>query len=95
MAALALRITPRGLELLLKRRLSTTLDGSMMRKGLPRKWSIPGVKHVIMVASGKGGVGKSTTTGTQQAYSLLTHCGYIIYLVNLALGMATVNEVSA
>ncbi len=60
--ALVLRI-PRGLGLSRKRRLSTTLNGSM-RKGLPHKWPIPGVKHVVMVASGKGGVGKSTTTGT-------------------------------
>uniref|UniRef100_A0A1X7VCF8 Iron-sulfur cluster transfer protein NUBPL n=1 Tax=Amphimedon queenslandica TaxID=400682 RepID=A0A1X7VCF8_AMPQE len=28
---------------------------------VPRKWPIPGVNHVILVASGKGGVGKSTT----------------------------------
>ncbi|XP_065917701.1 iron-sulfur cluster transfer protein NUBPL-like isoform X3 [Dysidea avara] len=26
----------------------------------PQKWPIPGVKHIILVASGKGGVGKST-----------------------------------
>ncbi|GBC00834.1 hypothetical protein RclHR1_03990011 [Rhizophagus clarus] len=32
-----------------------------MRRGLPTKRSIHGVKHVIAVASGKGGVGKSTT----------------------------------
>ena len=30
---------------------------------LPRKWPIPGVKHIVLVASGKGGVGKSTTAG--------------------------------
>ncbi|XP_038063874.1 iron-sulfur protein NUBPL-like isoform X2 [Patiria miniata] len=30
-------------------------------KGLPKKWPIPGVKQVVLVASGKGGVGKSTT----------------------------------
>ncbi|KAM7306045.1 iron-sulfur protein NUBPL [Ixodes scapularis] len=30
-------------------------------KGLPKKFPIAGVKHVVLVASGKGGVGKSTT----------------------------------
>ncbi|XP_067118546.1 iron-sulfur cluster transfer protein NUBPL isoform X2 [Centruroides vittatus] len=30
-------------------------------KGLPKKFPIAGVEHVILVASGKGGVGKSTT----------------------------------
>ncbi|XP_072016494.1 iron-sulfur cluster transfer protein NUBPL-like [Amphiura filiformis] len=30
-------------------------------RGLPKKWPIAGVKQVIVVASGKGGVGKSTT----------------------------------
>lgn len=30
------------------------------RGGPPKKTKIPGVKHVIAVASGKGGVGKST-----------------------------------
>ncbi|MBN3313144.1 RHG05 protein, partial [Atractosteus spatula] len=32
-----------------------------MARGLPRQRPIPGVKQVIVVASGKGGVGKSTT----------------------------------
>ena len=32
-------------------------------KGLPKKWPITGVKDIIVVASGKGGVGKSTTAG--------------------------------
>ncbi|MDB5310962.1 MAG: ATP-binding protein [Gemmataceae bacterium] len=31
-----------------------------MTPGMPQKLSLPGVKHVIAVASGKGGVGKST-----------------------------------
>ena len=34
-----------------------------MARGLPKKWPIAGVKHVVVVASGKGGVGKSTTSG--------------------------------
>jgi ATP-binding protein involved in chromosome partitioning len=32
----------------------------LMRKGLPKKQSLPGVQDIIIVASGKGGVGKST-----------------------------------
>lgn len=35
-----------------------------MAKGLPKQKPITGVKQVIVVASGKGGVGKSTTAGT-------------------------------
>jgi ATP-binding protein involved in chromosome partitioning len=34
-----------------------------MMKGLPKKLPLPGVDKVIVVASGKGGVGKSTTAG--------------------------------
>ncbi|TRY76207.1 hypothetical protein TCAL_05680 [Tigriopus californicus] len=33
----------------------------LMAKSLPKKKALPGVKHVVLVASGKGGVGKSTT----------------------------------
>nr|XP_014350270.1 PREDICTED: iron-sulfur protein NUBPL [Latimeria chalumnae] len=33
----------------------------IMARGLPKQKMIPGVKQVIVVASGKGGVGKSTT----------------------------------
>uniref|UniRef100_A0A1B6KMF2 Iron-sulfur protein NUBPL n=2 Tax=Graphocephala atropunctata TaxID=36148 RepID=A0A1B6KMF2_9HEMI len=33
----------------------------IMARGLPKKKQIPGVKHIVLVASGKGGVGKSTT----------------------------------
>ncbi|XP_070582213.1 iron-sulfur cluster transfer protein NUBPL-like [Ptychodera flava] len=35
--------------------------GNVRSRGLPKKWPIAGVKQVIVVASGKGGVGKSTT----------------------------------
>lgn len=34
-----------------------------MARGLPKKKPIPGVKDILIVASGKGGVGKSTTAG--------------------------------
>lgn len=34
-----------------------------MARGLPKQKPITGVKHIILVASGKGGVGKSTTAG--------------------------------
>lgn len=34
-----------------------------MARGLPKKRPVDGVKHVVVVASGKGGVGKSTTSG--------------------------------
>ena len=33
------------------------------QRGLPTKMAIKGVKNVVVVASGKGGVGKSTTAG--------------------------------
>lgn len=35
----------------------------VMSRGLPKQKPIEGVKQVIVVASGKGGVGKSTTAG--------------------------------
>lgn len=45
-------------------RLKGTLSSKqkeLMAKGLPKRKTIPGVKNVILVASGKGGVGKSTS----------------------------------
>lgn len=35
----------------------------LMKRGLPKIKPIPGVNKTIIVASGKGGVGKSTTAG--------------------------------
>ena len=35
-----------------------------MSRGLPTKRKIPGVKKVLVVSSGKGGVGKSSIAGT-------------------------------
>ena len=40
----------------------------MPRRGLPPKRGIPNVKKVIAVASGKGGVGKSTVAGLSSIY---------------------------
>ncbi len=34
-----------------------------MRRSLPRKLPIAGVENTVLVASGKGGVGKSTVAG--------------------------------
>lgn len=34
-----------------------------MARGLPEKKPLPGVKNIILIASGKGGVGKTTTAG--------------------------------
>eukprot|EP00117_Sycon_ciliatum_P029564 scpid68994/ scgid1446/ Iron-sulfur protein NUBPL; IND1 homolog; Nucleotide-binding protein-like; huInd1 len=37
------------------------LRAAHMARGLPKQEAIDGVRHVVLVASGKGGVGKSTT----------------------------------
>lgn len=52
------------------RRLSQLSEkqAELMRKKLPQKKPIKGVKHIVLVASGKGGVGKSTTAGTRVHY---------------------------
>uniref|UniRef100_A0A8C7XRP8 NUBPL n=1 Tax=Oryzias sinensis TaxID=183150 RepID=A0A8C7XRP8_9TELE len=41
------------------------LQRQQMARGLPKQKPVAGVKQVIVVASGKGGVGKSTTAGTE------------------------------
>ena len=43
-------------------------------KGLPKKLPIGGVKQVIVVASGKGGVGKSTTAGKSTSLNVESNC---------------------
>ncbi|KAH8415160.1 hypothetical protein KR215_006277, partial [Drosophila sulfurigaster] len=38
----------------------TEHQAALMARSLPKREAIPGVQHIIVVASGKGGVGKST-----------------------------------
>jgi ATP-binding protein involved in chromosome partitioning len=45
----------------------------MPRRGLPPKRGIPHVKKVVAVASGKGGVGKSTVAGQSSPH----HCSCV------------------
>lgn len=52
-----------------------------MARGLPKQKPIAGVKQVIVVASGKGGVGKSTTAGVQ-IMVFVTNCGLLNQLCN-------------
>ena len=49
-----------------------------MARGLPVKTPISNVKHIVAVASGKGGVGKSTIAGSRNKF----------ILVNLAVSLA-------
>lgn len=53
------------------RKMSSEATSAAMRRGLPRRWPITGVEHVVAVASGKGGVGKSTTAGEVINFQLL------------------------
>jgi Mrp family chromosome partitioning ATPase len=45
-----------------------------MARGLPKQKPITGVKHIILVASGKGGVGKSTTAGEFSLIEAILKC---------------------
>ena len=47
----------------------------MPRRGLPPKRGIPHVKKVVAVASGKGGVGKSTVAGPFLPNIIVLVCG--------------------
>jgi ATP-binding protein involved in chromosome partitioning len=60
---------------------STAPSLPRMSRGLPTKRSIPNVKHIVAVASGKGGVGKSTTAGKSLSIGL--------FQVNLAVAASS------
>lgn len=54
----------------------------MMGRGLPKQKPIPNVKDIILVASGKGGVGKSTTAGLKICL-IRYHNSHIQFYTNL------------
>lgn len=75
-----------------------------MQRGLPQKRKLPGVRKVVVVSSGKGGVGKSSVAGASGCMGLLiaffprrgrcfrNHAGptlnFPVYAVNLALSLS-------
>lgn len=58
----------------------------MPRRSLPQKRGIPNVKKVLAVASGKGGVGKSTVAG--MSYLSVNYVSINARVVNLAFSLA-------
>lgn len=58
-----------------------------MKRGLPKRSKISNVDNVIVVASGKGGVGKSTTAGNKMKY------GFFFELVDIhAMGITMISS---
>lgn len=66
-----------------------------MQRGLPTKRRLEGVKKVIVVSSGKGGVGKSSVAGlslTPQLSPLTSDCSpFDASTVNLALALSSLS----
>lgn len=54
-----------------------------MQRGLPQKRKIPGCKRVVVVSSGKGGVGKSSIAGKFLCFSCFVECGGMINIYKI------------
>lgn len=68
-----------------------------MARSLPKRQQLPGVKSIVVVASGKGGVGKSTTSGKSVDIQLLRKKVPLVlcchfFLVNLAVTLAQMGQ---
>lgn len=54
-------------------------QADIMSKGLPKQKQLPGVKKILLVASGKGGVGKSTTAGILVQFKITHYFSNLSY----------------
>lgn len=64
-----------------------------MARSLPKQSPLNGVQDIVVISSGKGGVGKSTTSGqfiieTIEFYRIISWKKIILFAVNLAITLA-------
>ncbi|NXW78378.1 NUBPL protein, partial [Hirundo rustica] len=55
----------------------------ILSRGLPKQKPIEGVKQVVVVASGKGGVGKSTTAGKVSLFLIISFAHFLTKEIGL------------